>query len=137
MSNKPVAEKLLIKRGYKVLILNEPKGYLEALGSLPGGASRTTNPREPVNLTQVFVTGMEELKSVLPSLMGRVKAGGLIWVTYPKGTSQLARDRNVDVNRDTIAGYAKEHGYQAVAMVSVDETWSALRLKAPLTHPFY
>ena len=131
MSNKPVADKLLIKKGYMVLILNEPEGYLEALGSLPEGVSRTSSPREPVDLAQVFVTGMEELRSLLPSLKGRVKAGGLIWITYPKGTSQLAKDRKVDVNRDIIAGYAREHGYQAVAMVSVDETWSALRLKAP------
>jgi hypothetical protein len=33
------------------------------------------------------------------------------------------------VNRDTIARYALGHKLQAVAMVSVDDTWSALRLK--------
>jgi len=131
MSNKPVADKLLIKKGYKVLILNEPEGYLEALGLLPEGVSRTSTPREPVDLAQVFVTSMEELRRLLPSLKGRVKTGSLIWVTYPKGTFQFVKDRKVDVNRDIIAAYAREHGYQAVAMVSVDETWSALRFKAP------
>jgi len=35
----------------------------------------------------------------------------------------------VDVNRDTIRRYAEGFGYKAVAMVSIDDTWSALRLK--------
>jgi hypothetical protein len=131
MSTKSVAEKLLIKKGDRVLIRNEPIGYRETLGPLPEGASIATRPGEPVDLIQVFVTSMEELKDVFLSLKGYVKRGGLIWVTYPKGTSQFAKERRVDVSRDAIAEYAREHSYQAVAMVSVDDTWSALRLKAP------
>jgi len=130
MSTKSVAERLLLKKGYSVLLVNEPKGYREALGRLPDGASLLTIPGAPADLAQVFVTGMDELKAALPGLKGRVKRESLIWVTYPKGTSRLAKSRNVDVNRDNIAAYAKTFGYQAVAMVSVDETWSALRLKA-------
>jgi hypothetical protein len=35
----------------------------------------------------------------------------------------------LDINRDSIAAYAATIGLQAVAMISVDEDWSALRLK--------
>ena len=129
MSTKPVAEKLLIKKGYTVLIINEPEGYRETLGALPEGVAVSTNMSTPVDLAQVFVADMEELRKTLLRLKGYVKRGGLMWVTYPKGTSQLARDRKVDVNRDIIARYAQGHKLQAVAMVSVDDTWSALRLK--------
>ena len=34
-----------------------------------------------------------------------------------------------DINRDNIAAYASTLGLQAVAMISVDEDLSALRLK--------
>jgi hypothetical protein len=52
--------------------------------------------------------------------------GGMIWVTYPKGTSKIKSD----VNRDSIREYAKTLGLEAVAIFSVDDDWSALRLKA-------
>ncbi len=54
-----------------------------------------------------------------------LKPGGLLWLTYPKGTSQF----KVDINRDSIRAYAESNGFKTVAMISVDETWSALRLK--------
>jgi hypothetical protein len=54
-----------------------------------------------------------------------LKADGLFWVTYPKGTSKI----KADVNRDSIAAYAKSIGLQAVTMISIDDTWSGLRLK--------
>ncbi len=49
----------------------------------------------------------------------------MLWVTYPKGTSKV----KADINRDIIREYARTIGLEAVALVSVDDTWSALRLK--------
>jgi hypothetical protein len=34
-----------------------------------------------------------------------------------------------DINRDTINAYAASLGLQGVAMISIDDDWSALRLK--------
>jgi hypothetical protein len=34
-----------------------------------------------------------------------------------------------DINRDTIDTTAQQHGITAVAIISVDADWSALRLK--------
>jgi hypothetical protein len=34
-----------------------------------------------------------------------------------------------DINRDTITAYAETIGLEGVAIVSIDEDWSALRLK--------
>jgi hypothetical protein len=87
------------------------------------------SPGEPADLLQIFVNDMKGLKERLPLVKDNVKEGGLIWIAYPKGTSRLAKELNTDVNRDTIWRYAKGLGYKAVAMVSIDSTWSALRLK--------
>jgi ribosomal protein L25 (general stress protein Ctc) len=48
----------------------------------------------------------------------------MLWVTYHKGTSGVT----TDINRDTIAAYARTQGMHAVAQIAVDENWSALRL---------
>jgi len=129
MSAKPVAEKLLIKKGYSVLVVDEPEGYRDTLGALPEDVKIEVIPGEPVDLVQIFVTDMKDLKEKLPIIKQGLKEDGLIWFSYPKGTSKLARELGVDVNRDTIWRYAEGLGYMAVAMVSIDETWSALRLR--------
>jgi hypothetical protein len=48
-----------------------------------------------------------------------------MWVTYHKGTSKV----KTDINRDTINAYVHSIGLEGVAMISIDEDWSALRLK--------
>jgi hypothetical protein len=125
MSEKTIAEKLLIKGDYKVLFINPPEGYISQLGSLAEGVTVLKNPVSPVNLIQLFVTSRKELQAHLPGLKNRLAPGGLLWVTYPKGTSKV----KADINRDSINAYAKSLGLIGVAMISIDDTWSALRLK--------
>ncbi len=126
MADKPVARKLLIKESYKVLFINEPKDYKSTLGELPANATVFTEPVEPVDLVQFFVTSKNELQLQLEKLKSVLKPKGLLWVTYPKGTSKIG----ADINRDSIREYAQSIGLEGVAMISVDDTWSALRLKA-------
>jgi hypothetical protein len=74
---------------------------------------------------QLFVASRKELEAQLGKLKGVLTPKGLLWVTYPKGTSKV----KADINRDSIREYAQSLGLEAVAMVSVDDNWSALRLK--------
>jgi hypothetical protein len=126
LSQKPVAQRLVIKENYKVLLVNEPKGYRSMLGRLPANVAVLTEPTsKPVDLIQVFVTSKKELEDKLAKLKSVLNPKGLLWVTYPKGTSKV----KTDINRDIIREFAQTIGLQAVAMVSIDETWAALRLK--------
>ncbi len=125
MSDKSVADKLLIKPGQKVLLVNPPKGYRALLGEIPKGVTVLKEAPEAVDLIQVFVGSREDLEEQLPRLKPLLASKGLLWVTYHKGTSK----QKSDINRDSIAAYAGTIGLQAVAMISVDEDLSALRLK--------
>lgn len=125
MSQKPIAEKLLIKEDYRILLINEPNGYGSVLGKLPDRVEVLSEPTELVDLVQVFVTSKREAEDQMRRLELFLKPKGLFWVSYPKGTSGL----RTDVNRDIIRGFASTIGMQAVAMISIDTTWSALRLK--------
>ncbi len=126
MSEKSVAQKLIIKPGYTVVFVNPPESYSNLLGDLPPNVTVQKEPGKPVDLVQIFVKARQELEQLLPKWKPLVKPGGSLWVTYYKGTSK----HKTDINRDSINAYAKSIGLEGVAMISLDEDWSALRLKA-------
>jgi hypothetical protein len=123
--DKTVARKLLIKEGYRVLLVNAPAGYAAFLGELPEGAVLAAGPESGPDLIHLFVASCKELEANLPRLKTSLKANGLLWVSYPKGTSKI----QADINRDSINAYARSIGLQGVAMISIDDIWSALRLR--------
>lgn len=125
MSNKSVAEKLMIKPGRSVLLVNPFEGYLDLLGYLSKITVHLNESSNPVDIIQLFVKSQKELEEFLPKLKSSLKPGGMIWVTYTKKTSKLAGD----IHRDTINAYAKSLGMEGIAIISIDEDWSALRLK--------
>ena len=125
MSEKTVAQKLLIKQGRTLLLVNPPKGYKSLLGELPKGVRLVKAPTQPVDVIQVFVANRSELEKQLPRLKAALAPNGLLWVTYHKGTSKI----KTDIHRDSINAYARSIGLEGIAMISIDEDWSALRLK--------
>lgn len=125
MSEKTVAQKLLIKEGYKVLILNAPDGYGTLMGEMPPTVSILSRPEANTDLIQVFIQSRKEMETQLPTLKKSLKPDGLFWVTYPKETSKMP----TDVNRDILVSYARTVGMAGIAMISIDDTWSVLRLK--------
>jgi hypothetical protein len=125
MAGKTVSEKLLIKGGYKVCLINPPQGYAAALRVECPKAVIIAKEVPAADFIQLFVTSDAELKGTLPALKERLPAKGLLWVTYPKGSSKI----RTDINRDTIREYARSVGLQTVSLIAVDEVWSALRLK--------
>ena len=124
VSSKSVAQKLMVKDGKSFLLVGAPQGYHETLGTIPGGAKLLTD-EQPADIIQVFVESEADLKRELPRLKELVKAGGALWVSFCKGTSK----KTTDINRDTIARYAFSIGLEGIAIISVDDDWSALRLK--------
>ncbi len=125
MSDKSIAERLFIRPGNTVLLVSPPAGYLAKLGALPQGVSIVSDSSLPVEVIQVFIANRAELEQQLPRLKQLMSAKGMLWVTYTKGSSKI----KTDINRDTINAYAQSINMQGVAMISIDEDWSALRLK--------
>ena len=125
MSEKTVAQKLRIKEHQRVLLVNEPQGYKQSIGQLPPNVSVMSEPKTTADIIQLFVTSRSDLEKNLGKLKTLLAPSGAQWVTYPKRTSKIKSD----INRDTIYEYAQSIGLQGIAMISVDDTWSALRLK--------
>jgi hypothetical protein len=107
--------KLQLKPGQSIALIGDgPALEIAAAAAAPGEA----------NAVLAFAVNGSELRSrfaVLAEVAGR---GGLAWVAYPK-----ARQLGTDLNRDVIRELAPSAGMEPVRQVSLDDTWSALRLK--------
>jgi hypothetical protein len=118
-------EKMYLREGYRALLVAEPPGYRRQLGRLPKGVVLLSSSGGQADWIQVFVRSRKDMERRLPGLRRRLAANGLLWISYAKGGSDLA----TDVNRDVIIAYAPSIGLQTVAQVSIDQDWSAVRLK--------
>ncbi len=127
MSEKSVAQKLIIKPGAQVRVVKPPIDIIHLLGTLPEGASLVDGAETILlaDLILLFVDNRVDLEALLPGLRTALTKQGTVWVAYHKGTSQI----KTDINRDSINAYASTFGFQGVAMISINEDWSALRLK--------
>jgi len=125
MSDKTLVQKMLIKKGQRVLLLNAPEGYAARLTGPPEGVVIETTLSGQADVVQYFVTSKKQLESKLAAVKTALKPGGILWITYPKLTSKLA----ADISRDAINAYAATLGLVGVAMVAIDEDWAGLRVK--------
>ena len=123
MSEKTVAEKMHMRGGQRVLAVNAPRFYVTLVGGLPEGA-RLVKSGE-ADFVHLFVKDRAELGRHFATALASVGAETLLWISFPKQTSGLA----TDLSRDEGWGPVSEAGWEPVTIVSVDETWSALRFK--------
>src|SRR5947208_6448075 len=121
MRDAPLAKKLQIKPRNRVLVLDAPAGYLDALG-LPAGADVARRASGQFDVLQLFVKSKAELERRVPGELKACKPEAIVWICWPKA-SKLA----TDLNRDILFNEAQGLGLRGVLNVSIDETWSALR----------
>jgi predicted transport protein len=119
----PLIKKLQIKPGQRILLLNAPDGYHEELGELPPGVEQVKSG--PADLVQLFVASGQELKQLLPTALASVQPHTIFWICYPKLSGKIKSD----LTRDEGWLPVGQAGYEGVAQVAVNDTWSALRFK--------
>jgi len=125
MSEKTVAQKLMVKAGQSLVLLNAPESYRERLQDLPKDVSVSTKLGGDAEVIQYFVTSKKELEKALPKLKAAASPKTILWIAYPKGTSKV----RTDIHRDIIREHAESLGMKTIALFSIDETWSSFRLK--------
>jgi hypothetical protein len=79
----------------------------------------------PFDVIMMFCMNRKDLEQYLPPAKERLGDKGSLWIAYLKQTASKA----TDINRDSINEYLKENGITAVAMISIDGDWSAMRAK--------
>ncbi|MFF2887103.1 YdeI family protein [Paenibacillus sp. NPDC057967] len=127
--NAELSRKLRLEPDKRAVILHPPDDYdiVRELG-LPASSSRSTEDElgeGAYEFVLLFVTSLAELEKRAPVAIRAAETDALLWICYPKGTSRI----KTDINRDTGWTLMKTFGTEGVAMISMDETWSAMRYR--------
>lgn len=128
-----LARKLRLEANHRVATLNAPDGYIDSLAPGPTDISTELQSHDVFDAVQLFVSGVEELRTLGPAAIRAVRQDGLFWVTYPKGKGGKTggvTDLPASpwwIKRDVLGEIASEVGYKPVALVKIDDSWTALR----------
>jgi hypothetical protein len=123
-SGTPLPQKLGIKEGARLLFVNAPDSFADALGNLPAGAKVATKGRGPHDVIVVFVEARADLEKRLPALHDALAPAGGLWIAWPKKASGVPTDMTEEAVRDA----ALPRGLVDNKVCAIDETWSGLRL---------
>ena len=125
MAESGLAKKLRIKTGQRTLLLNAPEGYIERLSALLEGVQIDQEAKGEYEFVHVFVVNSDELEELMPEALDAVIFDGLLWVSYPKGSSGV----DTDLNRDILWEKLSSKGIRTVTQISIDKVWSAIRFR--------
>jgi hypothetical protein len=123
-SGTPLAKKLGLKEGFRIVLYNAPKHYFDLFTDLPRSFTLTAElePRS-VDFIHLFCQWSNELKDKVEDYKRALKIDGLLWVSWPKGTSTIV----TDLKRDQIREYLLLRGLVDVKVAAIDSDWSGLK----------
>ena len=122
-SGTPLAKKLGIKSGSRVLCLAVPENYLSLLEPLPAGVTFPKRASRTIDIAHLFALQKARLLADLELLRATLSPTAAIWVSWPKKVSKV----ETDITEDTIRGVALPLGLVDVKVCAINETWSGLK----------
>jgi CheY-like chemotaxis protein len=124
-SGTPLPQKLGIKPGHRIALVNAPTGFTTTLGQLPADVAvdRTIGDGQTHDVILLFCRSLTDLERGFAAAARRLDPAGGLWVSWPKKSSGVATDLTESVVREV--GLAS--GLVDNKICAVDETWSGLR----------
>ena len=82
-STKSLAERMHLRAGERLLLVNAPDGFASVLGA-PESVEVSTTPQGTFDVIQVFVTTRADLEAEAPRLKALLNPDGKLWlgITY-------------------------------------------------------
>lgn len=132
----PLCQKLGIKEGRRVLLLDPPVGFARKLEPLPERVGVTTRIVSLNDIILVFASSRAVLGELFHKARHVLAPRGALWVAWPRKSSGFFTDLDeAQVRAVGLAG-----GLTDNKIIAVDEIWSALRFvekerdRLPLPH---
>ena len=113
-----------IKEGTRTFFANAPESALEAIELPSLEVSRAL--RGTFDFIHLFAISQAVMEDAFPKLKGHLGAGGMLWVSWPKG-----RRMGTDLTLPDVIRIGYSHGLVESTTLSVDETWSAMKFTRP------
>jgi hypothetical protein len=124
-SGTPLPQKLGIKPGQCVALIDAPTGFDRTLGTLPVDVTVQADlrGREPFDVIVLFTSSAAKLRKRFTAVARRLTPAGGLWIAWPKRASGVP----TDLTEDVIRAIGLEAGLVDNKVCAVDDTWSGLR----------
>ena len=122
-SGTPLAQKLGIKEGYVIGLVNPPDNIAELLLPLPSAVT-LSSVQEDADIIHFFTNSLDELSQGLVEYRNLIKQNGAIWVSWYKKAAKLP----TEITEDTVRDVALPLGLVDIKVCAVDNKWSGLKL---------
>lgn len=123
-SGTPLAKKLGVTTGCRLLTIGAPADYRRLLEPLPDGVAFVSRASASVDVVHLFVTSAAVLRTRLTTLRATLRPDAAVWVSWPKRSSGVP----TTVTEDTIRATALPLGFVDVKVCAVNDVWSGLKL---------
>jgi hypothetical protein len=123
-SGTPLAKKLGIGPGCRLLALAAPQDYRSLLAPLPEGVRFETRAGAPIDVAHVFVAQRSDLQRRLKALRAALRPDAALWISWPKKASGV----ETDITEDTIRAVALPLGFVDIKVCAVNAVWSGLKV---------
>lgn len=125
MTETTNAEKLRITDGFVVWVIGRTVEETALLDPLPEGVEtveeRDEDDPDTIDAAILFIDGRAQLVDHLDEVLPQLGSIPIVWICYP-------RDNRAELEPDSINDLVADYGWHAIEVISLDETWSAVRL---------
>lgn len=111
----------------EILLLHPPEAVREYVRELPEG----TVVHEEIgdgkySFIMLFALSHEDIQKNAARVVDALEDDGVLWICYPKKSSKRY---STALSRDNILNPFGAFGFEGVTQVSIDDDWSALRIR--------
>jgi hypothetical protein len=121
-SGTPLARKLGIKPGVRVLVLGAPDGF--EIPEMPAGVRTGGAARGKADVIVSFHTERRDLERRMPRLREHMEPACRLWIAWPKKAAGM----DTDITEDVVREIALSNRLVDNKVAAIDDTWSGLQL---------
>jgi len=128
-SGTPLAQKLGLKDGQRVLFLDLPGSLGELADAREFAEVRRSNwdglvEAKDYDIVHGFTASRKVLEDAAKPFVGAIRRDGMVWISWPKKASKVPADITEDVIREVLLPV----GLVDVKVAAIDAVWSGLKL---------
>ncbi len=122
-SGKALIDKIGLKPGQTLAVINAPAHYRDLVEPLPEGAKLKKGFDAKAAVVHLFVGNAASLKREIKAIAKELAQGAMLWISWPKKSSKLF----IDLTENDIRTIVLPTGLVDVKVSAVDEDWSGLK----------
>ena len=122
-SGTPLPNKLGIKPGFRVCLVEAPPDVRAALSAELDECKVANDGKPPLDFAMVFTKSKTALSREFKRISRLLAPAGMLWISWPKKSSGVA----TDVDENIIREIGLAAGLVDVKVCAVTEVWSGLK----------